>query len=128
MEEVVNYLLRRGQPTQKDCVMFDIDDTLINHMTGKVIPHIKKLLDSCRQLGYKIIIITARPDTFEARQMTVFELRELGIFYSAIYFRAPLQKSYLKKELKQTRGWNFVLSVGDQPTDLTDSEVHLQVV
>ena len=128
MEEVVNHLLLRGQPTQKDCVMFDIDDTLINQKTGKVIPHIKKLLDSCRQLGYKIIIITARPDTYEVRQMTYFELRELGIFYSALYFRTPSQKSYLKRELKRKRGWNFVLSVGDQPTDLTDSEVYLQVV
>ena len=45
---------------QNDAVMFDIDDTLI-YTDGTPIKPMIELLYIARHLGYKIIIITARP-------------------------------------------------------------------
>jgi len=55
------------------------------------------------------------------------ELKEHSIFYDFLAFCSPTTKTLCKQHLIQTRGWNFVLSVGDQPTDLTDSDIYLLV-
>lgn len=110
-----------------DCVMFDIDDTLINVNTEKTILHVKKLLDLCISKGYKIAIITARPALSDNMKWTEQQLKEHSIRYDFLGFCAPQDKTLCKQHLTQTRGWNFVLSVGDQPTDLTDSDMYLLV-
>jgi len=126
MENVVSFIENRER-REGDSVMFDIDDTLIDEKTEKTIIHVKKLLDLCTSKGYNIAIITARPSHSETIDWTTEQLKEHSIKYDFLGFCSPLDKSLCKQHLTQTRGWNFVLSVGDQPTDLTDSEMYLLV-
>ena len=53
-------ILKNRVVGEKDAVMFDIDDTLIFTNGNANVPIIK-LLHYAKYLGYKIIIITARP-------------------------------------------------------------------
>lgn len=102
-----------------DAVMFDIDDTLIRQRDGTPIQSIIDILDMCRMTGYRIVIITARPST--GKETTMRQLESLGIYYDELYFCPPQMKSVIKRRL----GYNFILSVGDQPTDLTDSQNYI---
>jgi len=49
----------------KDAVMFDIDDTLINSQTGKIIEDIYELYKNVQKKGYRMVIITARPGFYK---------------------------------------------------------------
>lgn len=126
MEEVkwnlTNRTVRMG-----DSVMFDIDDTLIDSETGRTVKHIKKLLDLCKNWGYNIVIITARSGSPRSQEYTEAQLADHGIRYDYLAYCEPDLKSYLKQHLNRTKGWNFVLSVGDLDTDLTDSDMYLLV-
>jgi hypothetical protein len=46
-----------------------------------------------------------------------------GIYYDELHI-VPAQK---KGELKRKTGYNYVLSVGDQDTDLTDSKYVIKI-
>lgn len=126
MENVLHHI-RKHKVEYGDAVMFDIDDTLIDAKTGRVIPHVKKLLDTCKRLGYIVTIITARPGDKESQDFTVRELKKHGITYDLLAFCMPHVKTEVKQDLMYNNGWYFVLSVGDQPTDLTDSDIYLMV-
>ena len=69
-------------------------------------------------IGYKMIILTARPYSEENGMWTYRQLLEIGINPYKIYYAPPLEKGNAKNAM----GLNFVLSVGDQWTDLTDTE------
>ena len=105
-----------------DAVMFDIDDTLI-FTNGRPNAPIIELLYEAQKRGYKIIIITARPGLGHVISWTIQQLKEYGIPYHYLGFTSPDTKSLMKKQLP----YNFVLSVGDMPTDLTDSEHFLNI-
>lgn len=100
-----------------DAVMFDIDDTLLTYFGKPITPMIKLLWDA-QAAGYVIVIITARPRLETVIQWTMQQLAEHGIPYDKLGFIRPEEKIALKQHL----GYNFVLSVGDQPTDLTGSD------
>jgi len=68
-------------------------------------------------LGYIIVIITARPNIEPVINGTVQQLRRLGIDFDHIGFVSAEDKGLLKR----TSGFNYILSVGDLETDLTDS-------
>lgn len=113
----MNFLSNRTRgPT--DAVMFDIDDTLLSTSGSHPIREMLSLYKFAEMIGYKMIIITARPYSEENRLWTTRQLLEIGINPYNIYFVPPQEKGPLKKKL----GLNFVLSVGDQWTDLTDTE------
>lgn len=126
MNKIIEYLITR-ETREGDAVMFDIDDTLINSKTGKVIPHIKTLLNTCKQIGYKIVIITARPGHCYSQRFTEKELAEHNITYDFLGFCDAILKTYLKQHLMKKEGWHFVMSVGDRETDLTDSDIYVLV-
>jgi len=109
-----------GPARPNDAVMFDIDDTLI-WRDGQPNTPIIDLLHKMRRLGYKIIIITARPGFEEVVKWTVKQLEEHKIVYDYLGFTSASTKSLMKKKL----GYNFVLSVGDLPTDWTDSPYYI---
>ena len=69
-------------------------------------------------MGYKIIIITARPGLGHVINWTVNQLQEYEIVYDYLGFTSAETKGLMKKQLP----YNFILSVGDMPTDLTESE------
>ena len=103
-----------------DAVMFDIDDTLIR-TDGTPIAEMIDLLRRSKMAGYRVVIITARPGYPDSIKWTQRQLASKGIHYDEIYFCSPNMKSTVKRRL----GYNFLLSVGDQPTDLTDSQNYI---
>lgn len=107
-----------------DAVMFDIDDTLIRASDGMLILPMLDVLLHAKSRGYRVIIITARPRLQEVIDYTVEQLRELGIPYDDLGFCNPEDKGRLKMKL----GYNFILSVGDMPTDLTHTRHALHTV
>lgn len=114
-------ILDQYKTSDKDAVMFDIDDTLISSANGGIIFETLKILRRARKNGYKIVIITARsPDGAE---YTSTQLGMAGIPYDTLIF-SPAQ---LKGQVKRTTGYRYVLSVGDLPTDCTDSIFSLKL-
>jgi len=103
--------------TQKDAVMFDIDETLI-HVNGKPIKEMISLIQTCMRLGYLIIIITARPDYLVNHTHTQIQLAKFNIPYNEVYF-VPAEK---KSATKKATGYRYVLSVGDMDTDIGHSD------
>lgn len=106
-----------------DAVMFDIDDTLIETNTGKVIRDIYDLYKNAQKKGYRMIIITARPGFYKNVLWTRDQLRNIDISYDELVFTPPLGKSLYKR----ASNYNYVLSVGDMDTDLTDSKYSIKV-
>ena len=114
----VHYLTTsRARVGPNDAVMFDIDDTLLR-VTGHPIAPMIKLLWDAQAMGYKIIIITARPRLEPIIQWTMKQLEDNGITFDKLGFTSAHTKIHMKQKL----GYNFVLSVGDQETDLTWTE------
>ena len=105
-----------------DAVMFDIDDTLI-FTNGQSNDPIIELLNIAVYMGYKIIIITARPGLENVIGFTTKQLREHEIMYNYLGFTSTETKHLMKKQLP----YNFILSVGDMPTDLTGSDHYLNI-
>lgn len=100
-----------------DAVMFDIDDTLIATATGARIESVYRIYQQVKSLGFKIIIVTARPYFPENVAWTETQLARHDITYDGLVFARPEDKGYYKR----TSRYNFILSVGDMDTDLTDS-------
>ena len=106
-----------------DAVMFDIDDTLIASCTGKRIEPVYKIYQQMKRAGYKIVIVTARP-VFEMNvRWTQNQLLTNGITYDELVFTSPENKGSYKRRSK----YNFILSVGDMDTDLTDSQYSIKI-
>jgi len=108
--------------SEKDAVMFDIDDTLI-FTNGQANVPIINLLKNAMNLGYKIIIITARPNTILTGMFTRWQLKKYGIPYHSLII-TPAQN---KGNVKVQTGLNYILSVGDQPTDLTHTKYAIKI-
>jgi len=109
-----------GPAGPNDAAMFDIDDTLI-WTNGRPNTPIIYLLHRMKALGYKIVIITARPGIEIGVKMTIKQLKDHGIGYDYLGFTSAQTKTVMKKRL----GYNFILSVGDMPTDWTDSKYYI---
>ena len=119
-EGIYRLVDRKIQPN--DAVMFDIDDTLI-FTDGEPNDPIIDLLRIARHLGYKIVIITARPGLEHVIEWTIRELLSFNITYDYLGFTSAQTKILMKRELP----YNFILSVGDMPTDLTGSPYALNI-
>jgi len=115
-------LLRNRVIGRSDAVMFDIDDTLI-FLNGTLNTPIVDLLHYSKSLGYKIVIITARPILKPVINFTVNQLKHHDIPYDVLGFTPAINKGAMKRDME----YNFVLSVGDMPTDLTDTMYSLKV-
>lgn len=102
--------------------MFDIDDTLIFTNGEPNVPIIELLYDTKKQ-GYKVVIITARPGLNHIIKWTIDQLKSYKIPYDYLGFASAQHKTVMKKQLP----YNFILSVGDMPTDLTDSKHILNI-
>jgi ribonucleotide monophosphatase NagD (HAD superfamily) len=122
LKEVGLWYISNRKVKHNDAVMFDIDDTLI-FTNGRANEPIIDLLHASQKLGYKIIIITARPGMDRVIQWTIRQLKQYGIEYHYLGFTSAPTKHLMKKHLP----YNFVLSVGDMPTDLTNSEHYLNI-
>jgi predicted secreted acid phosphatase len=122
---------------KRNTVIFDIDDTLVftdhlnifpnkrfpnnwirGYMLFPEIPQIVNIIKLCKQLGFKIIIITARP--YESESSSKKNLELLGIQYDEIYHNKNYPDLNFKIQLKQklSKTNNIILSVGDQWPDI----------
>jgi len=115
-------ILKNRKIGDKDAVMFDIDDTLI-FTNGKANTQMIKLLKYAKSLGYKIVIITARPLLPMTASFTKNQLKLYGIPYDLLYI-APAQH---KGNVKVKTGLKYILSVGDMETDLTHSMYSIKI-
>jgi len=118
----IKNILKNRVVEKKDAVMFDIDDTLI-FTNGRANTEMIDLLNYSKRLGYKIIIITARPFSIVTRQFTIIQLKKYGIIYDELYLTPALNKGNVKKQ----SGYNYILSVGDQETDLTHTKYGIKI-
>ena len=116
-------ILKNRVVGEKDAVMFDIDDTLI-FTNGNANVRIIKLLHYAKYLGYKIIIITARPAMKWNVEFTQYQLKQYGIPYDQLVLTPAHNKGNIKRE----SGLNYVLSVGDMDTDLTDTQYAMKIM
>ena len=116
-------ILKNRVIDEKDAVMFDIDDTLIFTNGNANVPIIK-LLHYAKYLGYKIIIITARPAMKWNLEITQYQLKQYGIPYDQLVLTPAHNKGNIKRE----SGLNYVLSVGDMDTDLTDTQYAMKIM
>ena len=105
---------RRVRPN--DAVMFDIDDTLITTTDVQIKPMIS-LLNIASMIGYKIVIITARPYSMGNHSLTITQLHNMSVWPTEIHYAPPMEKGRVKLQT----GYNYVLSVGDMWTDLTET-------
>jgi len=117
----VHYLSDR-RVRKGDAVMFDIDDTLLFTDDTPNQPMID-LLNIAKDMGYAIVIITARPEQHDVIQWTIEQLHGHAIDFDTIGFTSADTKYMMKQQLPFT----FILSVGDLPTDLTGSTHWLNV-
>lgn len=114
---LVDRKIQRG-----DAVMFDIDDTLI-FTNGQPNHPIVELLKIAKDIGYNIVIITARPGLKHVITWTIGQLASHDITYDYLGFTSAHTKILMKQQLP----YNFILSVGDMPTDLTGSPYALNI-
>ena len=135
------YLTNLPRLNKQFTVIFDIDDTLVftdpanlypnkkfpmNWYPGYMIfPPIQQMVNICKlcyDLGFKIIIITARPYDSETSSKKNLEL--MGIKYHKMYHNKNYPdinfKIELKKKLALTN--NIALSIGDQWPDIQGIE------
>jgi hydroxymethylpyrimidine pyrophosphatase-like HAD family hydrolase len=115
-------ILENREVSDRDAVMFDIDNTLIftdGRPNGPVIDLLYRALD----LGYKVVIITARPTLRVVMEYTKQQLHHYKIPYNLLFI-TPAEN---KGEVKKKTGLRYILSVGDQDTDLTNSMYALKI-
>jgi predicted HAD superfamily phosphohydrolase YqeG len=116
------YYISNRRVHENDAVMFDIDDTLI-FTDGRPNTPMIDLLHEAVNMGYQIIIITARPGLESVIKWTVKQLDEYKIGYHYLGFTSAETKHIMKQKLP----YKFILSVGDMPTDLTESKHYLNI-
>lgn len=112
-------ILQRIPFNRNQAVVFDIDDTLIDSQTHRIMPKIFALYRYCINRGYSVYIITARvKDGFN---YTINQLENAGITgYKSIAFRPPHDFNVTRYKLNARRSIpeTVVMSVGDQPWDI----------
>jgi predicted secreted acid phosphatase len=119
---VKHLYMRRGKKKDVDTIIFDIDGTLVRDEMSCITP-IVSLYKKAIALGYEIYIITARLFTADNYTFTVEMLKKCGIVdYSGIFMR-PGEMTDLhyykasRREALVKRGYNIIMSVGDQDFD-----------
>jgi predicted secreted acid phosphatase len=119
----IRRFLETYQTSENDAVVFDIDDTLIDQRTKKLI---QPVYDFYLFLKSKVVIfiITARPDFERTIQYTKQELERYQITdYKSIYFRKFTNndiwkyKLYCRKDIID-KGYNIIISIGDKDWDI----------
>jgi hypothetical protein len=132
-----NYLTHFPKTGKLYTVIFDIDDTLVYTDHSNLFPDKKfpnelikgymlfpgiqqmiQIANLCKILGFKVIIITARP--YQSENSSKKNLEILNVSYDEMYHNHNYPdinfKIGLKQKLSKTN--NIILSVGDQWPDL----------
>lgn len=114
-------ILKKIPFDSNQAVVFDIDDTLLRSDTFEVIKPTWDLFQYCKDKGYKIYIITARPDTKRVIQWTAQQLQQASLTgFEKISFRPQWDFNVYKYKLDMRRSIpeKIVMSVGDMVWDI----------
>jgi predicted secreted acid phosphatase len=136
IKKILGYFLSNKK---KCCVVFDIDDTLIDSEQGKTIREMKELYIFCSKNNIPCFFITARLKEKEVIKQTLEELYKHGIHandenlkLSPASWRDSFPKiSHWKKKTRQKiseeLGCKITFTIGDQWGDLiqiTEKDYH----
>lgn len=113
-------------------VVFDIDDTLLDHNERPIAP-VVRIYDLTKRLGMRCALVTARPESENNRQHTIAALKEAGITgWESLYMMPENQDitlqsiSFYKREARddiETR-YRIVANIGDMWHDLVRLPLH----
>lgn len=121
------FLLKPTLPPNS-AIVFDIDDTLLDSITGKRMEDVLNIYSFAKVLKLYIILITARSDNNMIA--TDNQLKQNNISYTRLYFRKNKtnKKDITARDLYEyklearkdamQRGYNIIMSVGDKPWDV----------
>lgn len=131
LENFLTVLLKKNKSLY-NAVIFDVDDTIVStvnkpkiiKLSSKEIfiypgiPQIVNLAKKANYLGYKVIILTARPK--ESFLSTVFNLDLLKIKYDSIYMNTYNQPIEFKIKVREylCNKYNILFTIGDQVADV----------
>jgi predicted secreted acid phosphatase len=108
-------------------IIFDIDDTLLIPEINKPIPETLFFYNWVKARGFKPVIVTARIGTLQNINLTIKQLKNLGIQdYEYIFFLPPESrdvanyKLLARKHISDLYDGEVVMSVGDNPWDVGD--------
>lgn len=117
----------RIRPDDRTVVFFDIDDTLLNTNQNFVpITPIVELYHAALSVGLRVVVITARLDTFENRGITEMELLQNHLPYALLYMRPEWYdtadkiaqfKQICRKDALERLQALPLFAIGDQPWD-----------
>jgi len=108
----------------KDCIIFDIDGTLIDHNQCLIIP-IVNILFHAYNMGINIILITSRQADERGIKYTKEQLALLNIPYKRMYMKKYIYDNdhdYKRKcriDVKKN-GYNALMAIGDNHWDVFD--------
>lgn len=80
----------------------------------KPLPYAKYALDTAHEIGYKVIILTARPEKY--RIATEWNLLANDLYYDELFF----EKDKVKKIKELSKTHNIVFFADDKPTTVHD--------
>lgn len=133
---LINYLNNNSNIAKKSSIIVDFDDTLVytnpggksnakfinvDKQTLFIFPEILQIssvVKYAKKLGFKIIILTARPQS--SFLSTKFNLELYGIPYDYIYMNSHNKHISFKKDIRKIlmKRYNIILSIGDQVYDV----------
>lgn len=138
MKSILSLYHGRGDAHKPHALIFDIDDTILDiNQSGKknkvryiaapqnkklfIYPGIKcvvELIQFAYNLGYKIIILTARQ--LISKPSTVTNLNMLNVPYDELIFREYNEPLYFKYSVREKlmKKYNIIFSAGDQKGDV----------
>lgn len=108
-------------PGKKMAIVFDIDDTLIDSLTGESIVPMILLYKIVKTLGIPIILITARPPTTLGHTQRELETHHID-GYQNLYMvdnfpGKDMRKANIRSQIERD-GYAILLNIGDDPGDL----------
>jgi predicted secreted acid phosphatase len=116
--------------TRKPAVVLDIDGTIVLNCSdgvARVATHIRRLIRTCRRAKIPIFCITARSASDYNEDFTRRQLSSCGLPKPRDLFLMPENDDYATykrraRDAIRERGYQILLSVGDQFADLCDRD------
>jgi len=127
IQKILNYFITNKK---KCCVVFDIDDTLIDSEKGKLIKEGKDLYNYCKKNNVPCFFITARLKEKKVFDQTIDELAKVGIIASEenlklspaswrdTFPKISLWKKKTRQKISEDLGCKITFTIGDQWGDL----------
>jgi hypothetical protein len=127
LKNTIEYLKNIRDLPKNACIVFDIDDTLIDSRTGLLIESVFEIYQYALSNMITPIIITLRSGHQSNMEKTKKQLYHIGIRnYHSLYFNpikntaTPFQYKTICRKDVYNDGFNTIISIGDQQWDIGD--------